>query len=66
VVNEDGTVTEAGEGTQFGLLTLEVTAQEAERLVFAFEKGSVWLTLVPGDFIPVATEGIDRETLFEQ
>jgi pilus assembly protein CpaB len=66
VVNEDGTVTEAGEGTQFGLLTLEVTAQEAERLVFAFEKGSVWLTLVPGDFIPVATEGIDRESLFEQ
>ncbi len=66
VVNEDGTVTEAGEGTQFGLLTLEVTAQEAERLVFAFEKGSVWLTLVPGDFIPVATEGINRETLFEQ
>lgn len=66
VVNADGTVTEAGEGTQFGLLTLEVTAQEAERLVFAFEKGSVWLTLVPGDFIPVATEGIDRESLFEQ
>jgi pilus assembly protein CpaB len=66
VVNEDGTVTEAGEGTQFGLVTLEVTAQEAERLVFAFEKGSVWLTLVPGDFIPVATDGIDRESLFEQ
>ena len=65
VVNEDGTVTEAGEGVQFGLLTLEVTAQEAERLVFAFEKGSVWMTLVPEDFIPVATEGINRESLFE-
>ena len=65
VVNEDGTVTEAGEGTQFGLLTLEVTAQEAERLVFAFEKGSVWMTLVPADFIPVTTDGINRETLFE-
>ncbi|MGI9646950.1 MAG: Flp pilus assembly protein CpaB [Acidimicrobiia bacterium] len=65
VVNEDGTVTEAGEGTQFGLLTLEVTAQEAERMVFAFEKGSVWMTLVPDDFIPVATDGINRETLFE-
>ena len=66
IVNEDGTVTTAGEGTQFGLLTLEVTAQEAERLVFAFEKGSVWMTLVPDDFIPVTTEGINRETLFEQ
>lgn len=65
VVNEDGTVTEAGEGTQFGLLTLEVTAQEAERMVFAFEKGSVWMTLVPDDFIPVATDGINRESLFE-
>ena len=65
VVNEDGTVTEAGEGVQFGLLTLEVTAQEAERLVFAFEKGSVWMTLVPEDFIPVATDGINRESLFE-
>lgn len=65
VVNEDGTVNEAGEGTQFGLLTLEVTAQEAERLVFAFEKGSVWMTLVPADFIPVSTDGINRETLFE-
>jgi len=66
IVNEDGTVTTAGEGTQFGLLTLEVTAQEAERLVFSFEKGSVWMTLVPADFIPVTTDGIDRESLFEQ
>ena len=65
VANEDGTITEAGEGTQFGLLTLEVTAQEAERLVFAFERGSVWMTLVPDEFIPVATDGITRETLFE-
>ena len=65
VVNEDGTVTESGEGTQFGIVTLEVTADEAERLVFAFEKGSVWLTLVPEDFITVSTEGINRETLFE-
>ena len=65
VVNDDGTVTEAGEGTQFGVLTLEVTAEEAERLVFAFEKGSVWLTLVPDDFIPIATDGITRENLFE-
>ena len=66
VVNEDGTVTEAGEGTQFGLLTLEVTAQEAQRLVFAFERGSVWMTLVPDDFIPVTDlEGINRENLFE-
>ena len=66
VVNEDGTVTESGEGTQFGIITLEVTADEAERLVFAFERGSIWLTLVPEDFITVTTDGINREILFEQ
>jgi pilus assembly protein CpaB len=65
VENTDGTVTQQGEGTQFGILTVEVTPEEAERLVFADEKGSLWLTLVPKDFSPVPTEGINRETLFE-
>lgn len=49
-----------------GVLTLEVTPEEAERLVYTFENGSVWLTLVPVDFVPVPTEGITRETLFEE
>ena len=66
VVDEDGTVTESGEGTQFGIITLEVTADEAERLVFAFERGNIWLTLVPEDFITTTTGGINRENLFEQ
>ncbi|NOY55069.1 MAG: Flp pilus assembly protein CpaB [Actinobacteria bacterium] len=49
-----------------GVLTLEVTPEEAERLVFTFENGSVWLTLVPADFVPVPTEGVTRDTLFEE
>jgi len=50
---------------QRGVLTLEVTPEEAERLVFTFENGSVWLTLVPADFVPVFTSGVTRENLFE-
>jgi pilus assembly protein CpaB len=48
------------------IITLEVTSEEAEKLVFSFEEGSVWLTLVPEDFTPLPTEGITRETLFEE
>lgn len=48
------------------IFTIEVTPEEAERLVFSFEQGSVWLTLVPEDFTPVPTEGITRDTLFEE
>jgi pilus assembly protein CpaB len=51
---------------QRGILTLEVTPEEAERLVFTFENGSVWLTLVPADFVPVPTVGVTRDTLFEE
>ncbi|MGH8874759.1 MAG: Flp pilus assembly protein CpaB [Acidimicrobiia bacterium] len=47
------------------VFTVEVTPEQAERLVFAFETGSVWLTLVPEDFVEVDTEGITIETLFE-
>ncbi|NIA24149.1 MAG: Flp pilus assembly protein CpaB [Gammaproteobacteria bacterium] len=71
-IDKNVTVTTvAGEGEQAadqarGLLTLEVTPEEAERLVFTFENGSVWLTLVPADFVPVPTEGVTRETLFEE
>jgi Flp pilus assembly protein CpaB len=51
---------------QRGVLTLEVTPEEAERLVYTFENGSVWLTLVPTDFVPVPTVGVTRDTLFEE
>jgi len=47
------------------IYTLGVTAQDAERLAYAFERGSVWLTLVSPDFQPTATAGISRENLFE-
>jgi pilus assembly protein CpaB len=58
---------EGGDQTQNqqrGVLTLEVTPEEAERLVFTFENGSVWLTLVPADFVPVPTPGVTRDELF--
>lgn len=44
--------------------TLEVTPEQAERIAFSFENGSVWMTLVPADFIEVDTNGITIESLF--
>lgn len=49
-----------------GIYTLEVTSEQAEKIAFAYEKGSVWLTLVPQDFVEAPTEGITKETLFER
>jgi Flp pilus assembly protein CpaB len=46
------------------IFTVEVTPEEAERLAFAFENGSVWMTLVPEDFIAVETNGVIIDTLF--
>jgi Flp pilus assembly protein CpaB len=46
------------------IFTIEVTPEEAERLAFAFENGSVWMTLVPEDFIAVETNGVIIDTLF--
>ena len=56
---------EAAQQVQTGVLTLEVTPEEAERIVFTFSTGTVWLTLVPEDFVPVPTDGITRENLFD-
>lgn len=47
------------------IFTLEVDPEQAERFVYAFENGSVWLTLVPEDFVEVDTNGITIETLFQ-
>lgn len=47
------------------VFTLEVDPDQAERFVYAFENGSVWLTLVPEDFVEIDTDGITIETLFE-
>ena len=46
------------------VFTLEVTPEQAERVVFAFENGSIWMTLVPADFIEVDTDGVTIESLF--
>jgi Flp pilus assembly protein CpaB len=46
------------------VFTLEVTPEEAERLAFAFENGSIWMTLVPEDFVAVETNGVIIDTLF--
>jgi pilus assembly protein CpaB len=46
------------------VFTLEVTPEQAERIVFAFENGSIWLTLVPEDFVEVETDGVTIENLF--
>ncbi len=57
--------TEVVQDATLNLLTLEVTPDQAERIVFAHEVGSVWLTLVPEDFVPARTEGVVIENLFE-
>jgi len=51
----------AGNETVF---TLEVTPDQAERIVYAFENGSIWLTLVPEDFVEVETDGVTIDNLF--
>ncbi len=46
------------------VFTLEVTPEQAERIVYAFENGSMWLTLVPPDFVEVETNGVVIDNLF--
>jgi pilus assembly protein CpaB len=52
---------ETGNATIF---TLEVTPEQAERIAYAFENGSIWLTLVPEDFVEVETNGVIIDNLF--
>lgn len=52
---------ELGNSTVF---TLEVTPDQAERIVYAFDNGSIWLTLVPEDFVEVETDGVTIDNLF--
>jgi len=54
-------VEEQGNSTVF---TLEVTPDQAERIVYAFENGSIWLTLVPEDFVEVESDGVTIDNLF--
>ncbi len=46
-------------------ITLAVTAEEAEQLVFSFENMSTWLTLVPPGFEPEDTLGAELEDVID-
>jgi pilus assembly protein CpaB len=49
------------------VLTLELSPDQAEKMVFAQENGSVWLTLVPPSFVALSdqpTEGVTVEKLY--
>lgn len=67
VTVDQGTVQEGDGGDQAvsTVFTLEVTPEQAERIVFAQDAGSLYFTLVPPDFVEVATRGVTIETLFE-
>lgn len=54
-------VEDTGNETVF---TLEVTPDQAERIVFAVQNGAIWMTLVPEDFVEVETPGVIIDTLF--
>ncbi|MCI0425860.1 MAG: Flp pilus assembly protein CpaB [Actinobacteria bacterium] len=63
----DGTTAEGEEPVEEineTVFTLEVTPEQAERIVYAFENGSMWLTLVPPDFVEVETNGVVIDNLF--
>lgn len=47
------------------LLTVAVTAQDAEKLAFAALNGELWLTLVPEDAEPVTTPGRTFDNAFD-
>ena len=64
---EDGTEGETAEEEDTGnatIFTLEVTPEQAERIAYSFENGSIWLTLVPEDFVEVETNGVIIDNLF--
>jgi len=65
VVDPDAVAAEEEQDSTLTLVTLEVSPDQAERLAFSYETGSVWLTLVPADFTPARTEGVVFENLFQ-
>lgn len=60
VQEEDPAATQAST-----IYTLEVDPEQAERLVYAVEQGSIYLTLGPDDNQEVATRGVTIDNLFE-
>lgn len=63
-VDETGQPVQEEQQVPETVFTLEVTPEQAERIAFTFENGSVWLTLVPADFVEVDTQGVTIESLF--
>ena len=61
---EDGTEVEGEDLGNSTTFTLEVTPDQAERIVYAFQNGAIWLTLVPEDFVEVETDGVTIDNLF--
>lgn len=53
------------QGGNSTIYTLAVDPNQAERLVYAMQEGSIYLTLVPSDFEEVDTRGVTIENLFE-
>jgi pilus assembly protein CpaB len=62
---DQGTVQQGEAPALSTVFTLEVTPEEAEKLVFAQSSGSLYYTLVPEDFVEVDTRGVTIEQLFE-
>ncbi len=46
------------------IYTLAVDPDQTEKLVYAIENGSIYLTLVKSDYEPVATQGVTVQDLF--
>ena len=61
---EDGEAAPEEDSGNSTVFTLEVTPDQAERIVYSFENGSIWLTLVPTDFVEVETDGVVIDNLF--
>ena len=59
----DATVPEEETGNAT-IFTLEVTHEQAERIVYSFESGSIWLTLSPVEHVDVETQGVTIKNLF--
>ena len=59
----DATVPEEDTGNAT-IFTLEVTHEQAERIAYAFESGSIWLTLSPVEHVDVETQGVTIDNLF--
>ncbi|MEX1125350.1 MAG: Flp pilus assembly protein CpaB [Acidimicrobiia bacterium] len=64
VEGETATTTPEEDTGNETLFTLEVTPEQAERIAYAFENGSMWMTLVPEDFVEVETPGVTILNLF--